>query len=82
MRRAGITAFGRDGAAAAIAIWRRALSRAAAIADTAGMAATLGNIGAGFSRDDQPDSAEVYLERSRVLAAGRGRHAGRGQCHL
>ena len=72
VRRAGITSFGRDGAAAAISIWRRALSRAAAIEDTAGMAATLGNIGAGFSQDGRPDSAEVYLERSRVFALAVG----------
>jgi CHAT domain-containing protein len=72
VRRAGITAFSRDGAAAAIAIWRRALSRASAIADTTGMAATLGNIGAGLSHDGRPDSAEVYLERSRVLAVAVG----------
>ena len=72
MRRVGITAFGRDGAAAAIVIWRRSLSRAAAIPDSAGMAATLGNIGAGFSRDEQPDSAETYLERSRTLAVAVG----------
>ena len=72
MRRAGITTFGRDGGAAAITIWRRALSRSAGIPDSAGMAATLGNIGAGFSRDDQPDSAEAYLERSRTLALAVG----------
>lgn len=72
IRRAGVVAYSRDGAAAAIAIWRVALARAAAIPDTAGMAATLGNIGAGFAHDDQPDSAEVYLERSFTLAAAVG----------
>jgi len=72
VRRAGIAAFGRDGAAAAIAIWRRALSRATAIADTAGSGALLGNIGAGFLTEGQLDSAETYLERSRVLALGIG----------
>jgi CHAT domain-containing protein/tetratricopeptide (TPR) repeat protein len=72
MRRVGITTFGRDGAAAAIVIWRRALSRSIAIHDSAGMAAALGNIGAGFSRDDRPDSAEAYLERSRALAVAVG----------
>jgi CHAT domain-containing protein len=72
LRRAGITAFGRDGAGAAVAIWRNALSRATAIGDTAGMAATLQNIGAGLARDAQPDSAEVYLERSRLLAVAVG----------
>jgi CHAT domain-containing protein len=72
LRRAGIAAFGRDGAEAAITIWRRALSRSAAIDDTAGMAATLGNMGAGLSYDGRPDSAEVYLERSWVLAVAVG----------
>jgi len=72
VRRAGITAFGREGAAAAIVAWRRALSRLATIADTAGMAATLGNIGAGLARDGLPDSAERYLARSRALAIAVG----------
>jgi CHAT domain-containing protein len=72
LRRAGVTAFGRDGAAAAIGIWRRALAGAAAIDDSASMAATLGNIGAGLSRDASPDSAAVYLERSRLLAVALG----------
>jgi CHAT domain-containing protein/tetratricopeptide (TPR) repeat protein len=72
LRRAGVAAYGRDGSAAAIAIWRVALARAVTIPDTAGMAATLGNIGAGFAHDDQPDSAEGYLQRSRVLAAAVG----------
>jgi CHAT domain-containing protein len=67
-RRAGITAFSRDGAAAAIRIWRRALPVFGAIADTAGTAATLANIGAGLARDGSPDSAEHYLDRALVLA--------------
>jgi CHAT domain-containing protein/Tfp pilus assembly protein PilF len=68
MRRAGITAYGRDGAMAAIAVWRRALMRAVAISDTAGIASVLGNIGAGLSTAGQPDSAEAYLEHARTLA--------------
>ncbi len=68
VRRAGIAAFGRDGPSAAIAIWRRALSRATAANDLAGMAAVLGNIGAGFVEEGRSDSAEAYLERARVLA--------------
>ncbi len=40
VRRAGIAAFGRDGPVAAIAIWRRGLSRSTAIGDTAGAAPT------------------------------------------
>jgi len=71
-RRAGVVAYGRDGAPAAIEIWRGAFARAASIPDTAGMAATLGNIGAGFAHDDQADSAMPYLERSRALAVAVG----------
>src|SRR6266576_6882324 len=39
MRRAGIKAFGGDGPHAAVVLWRRALSRATANGDSAGMAA-------------------------------------------
>lgn len=72
MRRAGVAAYGRRGPAAAIAIWRRALARAAAIDDTAGIAAVLGNIGAGFVEEGRLDSAEKYLERARAMAAAIG----------
>ncbi len=72
IRRAGITVFSRDGAMAAIAVWRDALSRAIAIGDSAGMAATFGNIGSGFLRSNALDSAQHYLERSRALAAASG----------
>jgi CHAT domain-containing protein len=68
VRRAGITAYGRDGPAAAIAIWRRALARSLSIGDTAGAAAALGNIGAAFLEDGRADSAAFYLERARSLA--------------
>ena len=68
IRREGVTAYGRDGAATAVVIWRTAESRAAAIGDTALAAATLGNIGAALARDEQADSATVYLERARLLA--------------
>jgi hypothetical protein len=56
LRRAGVAAYGGDGATAAIVIWRRALTGATTIADTAGMAAILGNIGAGLSQDGQLDA--------------------------
>lgn len=72
MRRAGITAFGRDGPGSAVALWRRALGRAAANRDSAGMAAVLGNIGAGLLEDGQLDSATMFLERARALAAAIG----------
>src|SRR5947208_4994999 len=72
MRRAGIKAFGADGPHAAVVLWRRALTRATANGDSAGMAALLGNIGAGLLQDGQLDSATVYLERARGLAAAIG----------
>lgn len=68
VRRAGITAFGRDGPAAAIAMWRPALARATANRDSAGSAAVLGNIGAGFLEEGELDSSAAYLERARSLA--------------
>jgi CHAT domain-containing protein len=72
MRRAGIKAFGADGPRAAVVIWRRALTRATANRDSAGMAALLGNIGAGLLEDGQVDSATTYLERARALAVAIG----------
>src|SRR5206468_4097643 len=72
MCRAGIKAFGGDGPHAAVVLWRRALSRATANGDSAGMAALLGNIGAGLLEDGQVDSASAYLERARALAAAVG----------
>ena len=72
VRRAGVAAYSRAGPAAAIAIWRRALRRARTIADTSGVAAVLGNIGAAFLREGRLDSAGAYLERSRALAASVG----------
>jgi len=72
MRRAGIKAFGADGPHAAVVLWRRALSRATANGDSAGMAALLGNIGAGLLEDGELDSATAYLERARGLAAAIG----------
>ncbi|PYP60952.1 MAG: hypothetical protein DMD26_18735, partial [Gemmatimonadetes bacterium] len=71
-RRAGVTVYGRDGAMAAVVVWRRALARARAIGDTAAIASVLGNIGAAFSSTQQLDSAEWYLERARTLAEAIG----------
>jgi hypothetical protein len=68
VRRAGVTAYGRDGAAAAIAMWRRALARAGSIGDSAGVGAVLGNIGAGLLAEGELDSAATYLDRSLTLA--------------
>src|SRR5947207_3053820 len=72
LRRAGIKAFGADGPRAAVVLWRRALARATANGDSAGMAALLGNIGSGLLEDGPPDSASAYLELARALAAAIG----------
>src|SRR5436309_5122617 len=72
MRRVGIKAFGAEGPHAAVVIWQRALTRAATYGDSAGMAALLGNIGAGLLEDGQLDSATTYLERARALATAVG----------
>src|SRR5690606_9471023 len=47
LRREGIDALGREGVPAAMALWREGLARVPA-ADTAGLAAALASIGAGF----------------------------------
>jgi CHAT domain-containing protein/Tfp pilus assembly protein PilF len=72
VRRAGNVVYGRDGAGAAIVIWRGALRRARAIGDSAGVAALMGNIGAAFLEESRLDSAGVYLERARAIAAAIG----------
>ena len=72
MRRAGVAAYGRAGPTAAMAIWRRALVRATAIGDTAGVAALLGNLGAGSLREGRLDSAATQLEQAARLAAAIG----------
>ena len=72
LRSTGSAALGREGLAAALSAWRESLREAAALADTAATAATAGSIGAGFYRDGQIDTAEVYLLRARTLAAAVG----------
>jgi CHAT domain-containing protein/tetratricopeptide (TPR) repeat protein len=72
VRRSGITMFARDGPSTAILTWRRALVRASANRDSAGIAALAGNIGAGFLEEEQLDSAVSYLERARTLAGAIG----------
>ncbi len=72
LRRAGNTALGHTGPAAALGLWRRSLRESLALHDSAGRAATLGNIGAGFLNAAELDSAEIYFERSRRLAEALG----------
>jgi len=72
VRREGIAAFGRDGADAAIAVWRLALGRARSIPDTALIAAVAGNIGVAFLHGGKLDSAQAQLDRARSLALAVG----------
>src|SRR2546428_4773112 len=73
MRRVGITAFGRDGPAAAVAQWQRAIARATANRDSAGMATLLGNIGAGRLADGPRRTTGGHPLRDRAPAPrGRG----------
>lgn len=68
LRRAGNDALPREGVAAALARWRESFHRSLALGDSAGMAATLGNIGAGLYIARDLDSAVTYLEQAQALA--------------
>src|SRR5580765_6219090 len=72
LRRAGVAASRQIGVGAAQRLWRASLRRARAIHDSAGEAAALGNIGAGYYMASQADSASVYLTRARALALASG----------
>ena len=72
VRLAGNAALGRGGIAAAMRVWRESRRRFEALEDTAGIAAALGNVGAGFYLAEEYDSAETYLARSRDLALAIG----------
>jgi CHAT domain-containing protein len=78
LRRAGNDALGRSGVDAALRLWRESVRRAAAIGDTAAMAAGWGNIGRAFYDAHELDSAEAYWIRSRdfALSTGDARTAG------
>jgi len=68
LRRAGNAALGRDGFDAALTDWRESERRARVLGDTAGMAAAVGNIGAGFYGESMLDSATAYFDRAAGLA--------------
>jgi CHAT domain-containing protein/Tfp pilus assembly protein PilF len=59
-------------------LWRESLRRASVVRDSAGIAAALGNIGAGFYGLGQRDSATVYFTRARGLATSIGDYRTRG----
>jgi CHAT domain-containing protein/Tfp pilus assembly protein PilF len=68
LRLAGNAALGREGVPKAMTLWRESLRRAVLINDPAAIAPSLIAIGAGFYRNQQFDSATIYLERGKTLA--------------
>jgi CHAT domain-containing protein/Tfp pilus assembly protein PilF len=74
LRLAGNAALGSAGIDAAMRAWRESLRRFGTLSDSAGIAAALGNIGAGFYRSEALDSAEAYLAKSRGVAESIGDH--------
>ena len=72
LRAEGNRALGRAGPDAAMERWRESLRRLGGVGDSAGMAATLGNIGAGWYRERALDSAGEYWSRSDSLAERSG----------
>jgi CHAT domain-containing protein/Tfp pilus assembly protein PilF len=70
--RAGRAAIGQQGVPAAMALWRESLRRATAADDSAGRAAAMGAIGAGFYSAGELDSATRYLDLAQQLARAVG----------
>jgi CHAT domain-containing protein/tetratricopeptide (TPR) repeat protein len=66
--RAGRAAIGRQGVPAAMALWRQSLRHATAAGDSAGRAAAIGAIGAGYYTAGDLDSATRYLTEAYRLA--------------
>ncbi|HTR21899.1 MAG TPA: CHAT domain-containing protein [Gemmatimonadales bacterium] len=78
LRLAGNAAFGRSGVDAALRDWRESFAICQALGDSAGMGAALGNIGAGYYRSEELDSATEYFGRARAIAAAVGDHRTEG----
>ncbi len=72
LRVAGVETYSQHGPAAAIRLWRQALSASRAAGDTSAIAGTLDNISAGLIRLGRLDSAAVYMSRARSLASSVG----------
>jgi CHAT domain-containing protein/tetratricopeptide (TPR) repeat protein len=68
LRKVGNAALGREGFGAAELRWRASFQLAAEIGDTATMAAAVGNIGTGFYREAELDSAARYYSEANYLA--------------
>jgi len=72
VRRGAIANVSRIGAPAAIRLWRGSAREFRALSDSSGLAAAVGNLGAGFYLEGELDSAGAYLERARRLAIAVG----------
>jgi CHAT domain-containing protein len=72
VRVVGNDALGRRGVDAAMRAWRESLRRCELLADSAGIGAALGNMGAGFFAAGDLDSAEAYFELARDMAGAVG----------
>ncbi|MGH7581499.1 MAG: CHAT domain-containing protein, partial [Gemmatimonadales bacterium] len=70
--RAGRAAIGQQGVPAAMALWRESLRLASTTGDSAGRAAAVGAIGAGFYSAGDLDSATRYLTEAQHLARAVG----------
>lgn len=72
LRRSGNSALRTGGVSAALPHWRASLRMASSVPDLSGRAAALGNIGAGFYRAGEADSARIYLQQARIIAEQAG----------
>jgi tetratricopeptide (TPR) repeat protein len=72
LRRAGNDAYLREGAEEALRLWRLSRDQAERLADTVGVARSLGNIGSGHYAAGRTDSAAFYYTRSQELALASG----------
>jgi CHAT domain-containing protein/Tfp pilus assembly protein PilF len=68
LRLAGNRVLEQRGAAPALALWHASVRTAASVRYQTGIAAALGNLGAGFYLAGDPDSATIYLERAAAAA--------------
>ncbi len=68
IRRQGNAALGSDGFPAALSLWRESLRHAMAAGDSAAIAAALVNIGSGYYRVGELDSAAAWLRLGQRVA--------------
>ncbi|MGD8867847.1 MAG: CHAT domain-containing protein [Gemmatimonadales bacterium] len=72
VRLAGVEAFYREGPDAAMRLWQASLTQYQALADPAGQATALGNLGAGYYVQGELERALRYYTRSFELAEAAG----------